>query len=112
MIGTDGFQETPIVEVTRSITKHNYLVMDVDDIPRVVREAFYLAASGRPGPVLVDVPKDVQQTMSIPDWNQPMRLNVGVIYSSPVDKCRAYWACVRVLGSCLAGCLVVLGLRS
>eukprot|EP00243_Klebsormidium_subtile_P003014 TRINITY_DN16146_c0_g1_i1.p1 TRINITY_DN16146_c0_g1~~TRINITY_DN16146_c0_g1_i1.p1 ORF type:complete len:724 (-),score=199.36 TRINITY_DN16146_c0_g1_i1:339-2510(-) len=78
MIGTDGFQETPIVEVTRSITKHNYLVMDVDDIPRVIREAFYLAASGRPGPVLVDVPKDVQQTMSIPDWNQPMRLNAYI----------------------------------
>jgi acetolactate synthase-1/2/3 large subunit len=80
MIGTDGFQETPIVEVTRSITKHNYLVMDVDDIPRVIREAFYLAASGRPGPVLVDVPKDVQQTMSIPDWNQPMRLNVSTAF--------------------------------
>ncbi|CAI0446519.1 unnamed protein product [Linum tenue] len=48
MIGTDAFQETPIVEVTRSITKHNYLVLDVDDIPRVVKEAFHLATSGRP----------------------------------------------------------------
>ncbi|CAI5973463.1 unnamed protein product [Closterium sp. NIES-64] len=74
-IGTDAFQETPIVEVTRSITKHNYLVMDVDDIPRIVREAFFLAASGRPGPVLIDVPKDVQQTLAVPSWNQPMRLN-------------------------------------
>ncbi|XP_009611602.1 acetolactate synthase 1, chloroplastic-like [Nicotiana tomentosiformis] len=74
MIGTDAFQETPIVEVTRSITKHNYLVMDVNDIPRIVREAFYLARSGRPGPVLIDIPKDVQQQMVIPHWDQPMKL--------------------------------------
>ncbi|XP_010545950.1 PREDICTED: acetolactate synthase 1, chloroplastic-like [Tarenaya hassleriana] len=74
MIGTDAFQETPIVEVTRSITKHNYLVMDVDDIPRVIEEAFFLATSGRPGPVLVDVPKDIQQQLGIPNWEQPMRL--------------------------------------
>ena len=60
VIGTVTFQETPIVEVTCSITKHNYLVMDIDDIPRIIREAFFLAASGRPGPVLVDLPKDIQ----------------------------------------------------
>ncbi|KAL0318872.1 UNVERIFIED_CONTAM: Acetolactate synthase 2, chloroplastic [Sesamum angustifolium] len=74
MIGTDAFQETPIVEVTRSITKHNYLVLDVEDIPRVVKEAFFIARSGRPGPVLIDVPKDIQQQMVVPNWNQPMRL--------------------------------------
>ncbi|KAH6772051.1 chlorsulfuron/imidazolinone resistant 1 [Perilla frutescens var. frutescens] len=74
MIGTDAFQETPIVEVTRSITKHNYLVLDVDDIPRIVKEAFFIARSGRPGPVLIDVPKDIQQQMVIPNWDQPMRL--------------------------------------
>ena len=59
MIGTDAFQETPTVEITRQITKHNYLVMNVEDIPRIVREAFFLASSGRPGPVLIDIPKDV-----------------------------------------------------
>jgi acetolactate synthase-1/2/3 large subunit len=74
MIGTDAFQETPIVEVTRSITKHNYLVMDVEDIPRIIEEAFFLATSGRPGPVLVDVPKDIQQQLAIPNWEQAMRL--------------------------------------
>ncbi|KFM28691.1 Acetolactate synthase 1, chloroplastic [Auxenochlorella protothecoides] len=68
LIGSDGFQETPIVEVTRQITKHNYLVMDVNDIPRVVKEAFYLARSGRPGPVLVDVPKDLQQTLALAEF--------------------------------------------
>ncbi|KVI06195.1 acetolactate synthase 1, chloroplastic [Cynara cardunculus var. scolymus] len=75
MIGTDAFQETPIVEVTRSITKHNYLVLDVEDIPRIVREAFYLASSGRPGPVLIDVPKDIQQQLVVPKWDEPMRLS-------------------------------------
>ncbi|KAJ6672236.1 ACETOLACTATE SYNTHASE [Salix viminalis] len=74
MIGTDAFQETPIVEVTRSITKHNYLVLDVDDIPRIVREAFFLATSSRPGPVLIDVPKDVQQQVAVPNWDVPMKL--------------------------------------
>jgi acetolactate synthase-1/2/3 large subunit len=49
LIGSDAFQETPIVEVTRQITKHNFLVMDVKDIPRIVKEAFYLARTGRPG---------------------------------------------------------------
>lgn len=74
MIGTDAFQETPIVEVTRSITKHNYLVLDVEDIPRIVREAFHLASSGRPGPVLIDIPKDIQQQLVVPKWDEPMRL--------------------------------------
>lgn len=74
MIGTDAFQETPIVEVTRSITKHNYLVLDVDDIPRVIKEAFFLASSGRPGPVLVDIPKDIQQQLAVPLWDPPLRL--------------------------------------
>ncbi|KAF7803474.1 Acetolactate synthase 2, chloroplastic [Senna tora] len=74
MIGTDAFQETPIVEVTRSITKHNYLVLDVNDIPRVVSEAFFLATSGRPGPVLIDIPKDIQQQPAIPNWDQPIKL--------------------------------------
>ncbi|KAK8549260.1 hypothetical protein V6N13_008937 [Hibiscus sabdariffa] len=61
LIGTNAFQEIPFVEVTRPITKLNYLVLDVDDIPRVVTEAFYLATSGRPGPVLIDIPMDIQE---------------------------------------------------
>ncbi|KAJ8476852.1 hypothetical protein OPV22_020579 [Ensete ventricosum] len=74
MIGTDAFQETPIVEVTRSITKHNYLVLNVDDIPRIIKEAFFLATTGRPGPVLVDIPKDIQQQLAIPVWDPQLRL--------------------------------------
>ncbi|HRK75332.1 MAG TPA: thiamine pyrophosphate-binding protein, partial [Rhodothermales bacterium] len=59
LIGNDAFQEADIVGITRTITKHNYLVRDVRDLSRVVREAFHIAQSGRPGPVLVDIPKDV-----------------------------------------------------
>ncbi|KAJ4959995.1 hypothetical protein NE237_019905 [Protea cynaroides] len=88
MIGTDAFQETPIVEVTRSITKHNYLVLDVEDIPRVVHEAFFLASSGRPGPVLIDIPKDIQQQLVVPIWNQPIKLSgyISRLPKSPDEK--------------------------
>ena len=58
-IGTDAFQEVDTVGITRSITKHNELVTDAADIPRVIREAFHIATTGRPGPVLVDIPKDL-----------------------------------------------------
>lgn len=60
LIGTDAFQEADVTGVTMPITKHNYLVQDVNDIPRVVKEAFHIASTGRPGPVLIDLPKDVQ----------------------------------------------------
>jgi acetolactate synthase-1/2/3 large subunit len=59
LIGNDAFQEVDIVGITRPCTKHNYLVNSVDDLARILKEAFFLARSGRPGPVLVDVPKDV-----------------------------------------------------
>lgn len=59
LIGADAFQEADITGITRPITKHNYLVKSVDDLPRVIQEAFHLAGTGRPGPVLVDLPKDM-----------------------------------------------------
>ncbi len=74
VIGTDAFQETPIVEVCRGITKHHYLVTDVNDLARVVREAFHIATTGRPGPVLIDMPKDVQLSLCTPDYDAPMNL--------------------------------------
>jgi len=61
LIGSDAFQEADTFGITRSCTKHNYLVKKLEDLPKIVHEAFYIAASGRPGPVLVDVPKDVFQ---------------------------------------------------
>jgi acetolactate synthase I/II/III large subunit len=68
-IGNDAFQETPIVEVCRGITKHHYLVTDVNDVARVVKEAFLIASIGRPGPVLIDMPKDVQNDKTVPDYD-------------------------------------------
>ena len=59
MIGNDAFQEADIVGITRPCTKHNYLVKHAKDMPRIIKEAFYIASTGRPGPVLVDIPKDV-----------------------------------------------------
>src|SRR6187401_3681751 len=60
LIGNDAFQECDTVGITRPCTKHNYLVKDVNQLSRVLHEAFYVAKSGRPGPVVVDIPKDVQ----------------------------------------------------
>ncbi|MBU6339582.1 MAG: biosynthetic-type acetolactate synthase large subunit [Rickettsiales bacterium] len=65
LIGTDGFQEADITGLTRSCTKYNYLVKDVNELGYVIHEAFHIAASGRPGPVLIDIPKDVQNNHGI-----------------------------------------------
>jgi acetolactate synthase-1/2/3 large subunit len=64
MIGNDAFQEADVTGITRPITKHNYLVKSTDELPAVIKEAFYIARSGRPGPVVVDIPKDVQKATS------------------------------------------------
>lgn len=74
VIGSDAFQETPIVEVCRGITKHHYLVTDVNDVARVMKEAFIIASTGRPGPVLVDMPKDVQLDKCVPDYDAEIDL--------------------------------------
>lgn len=70
MIGNDAFQESDITGITRPITKHNYLVKNIDDIPRIIREAFHIANTGRPGPVLIDIPKDVQRKETNAKWQK------------------------------------------
>ncbi len=74
MIGTDGFQEADISGITMPITKHNMLVTDPAEIPRAIAEAFHLASTGRPGPVLVDIPKDVLQAQTSFAWPPEMQL--------------------------------------
>ncbi|MFE6615056.1 acetolactate synthase large subunit [Amycolatopsis sp. NPDC057786] len=74
LIGTDAFQEADICGITMPITKHNFLVTDPADIPRTIAEAFHLASTGRPGPVLVDIPKDVLQEMTSFSWPTELRL--------------------------------------
>jgi acetolactate synthase-1/2/3 large subunit len=66
MIGKGAFQETDVFSVTAQVVKHNYLVMDVNDIPRIVKEAFHIAQTGRPGPVLIDIPKNIQLATTQP----------------------------------------------
>jgi len=74
LIGTDAFQEADICGITMPITKHNFLVTDAADIPRAIAEAFHLASTGRPGPVLVDIPKDVLQETTSFSWPPELRL--------------------------------------
>jgi acetolactate synthase-1/2/3 large subunit len=97
VIGTDAFQETPMVEVSRAITKHHYLVQNARDIARIVKEAFHVAATGRPGPVLIDVPKDIQNTVvPDPDFDVPMDLPGYRLPPPPSpEKLRAAAAAIR-----------------
>ncbi|WP_258723828.1 acetolactate synthase large subunit [Cellulomonas sp. NS3] len=74
LIGTDAFQEADIVGITLPVTKHNYLVTDPDEIPRVIAEAFHIASTGRPGPVLVDIAKSAMQTNTTFSWPQDLKL--------------------------------------
>jgi acetolactate synthase-1/2/3 large subunit len=74
VIGTDAFQEADTVGITMPITKHNWLVSDAQDIPRIIREAFHVATTGRPGPVLVDFPKDIANTMM--EWYWPEKVEL------------------------------------
>ena len=82
LIGNDAFQECDTVGITRPCTKHNWLVRDVNDLAKVLHEAFYVASTGRPGPVLVDVPKDVQ--FAVGTYHPPRKADVHVSYAPRV----------------------------
>ena len=74
LIGTDAFQEIDAVGISRPCVKHNYLVRSIEELPRILKEAFYIARSGRPGPVHVDIPKDI--TAAIGDFNYPSEIKM------------------------------------
>jgi len=74
LIGNDAFQEVDITGITRPITKHNFLVKRIEDLPRILKAAFYIARTGRPGPVLIDLPKDVQQAKG--EFNYPEEIHL------------------------------------
>jgi acetolactate synthase-1/2/3 large subunit len=74
LIGNDAFQEADVTGITRPITKHNYLVKDVRDLSRIVREAFHIASTGRPGPVLIDIPADVQTHEADFEWPEEVEI--------------------------------------
>ena len=89
-IGTDAFQECDTTGITASITKHNFLVTEAQDIPRVIREAFHIATTGRPGPVLVDIPKDIvdpKNPRSSLEWKDEVEIDLpGYKVDTSVDE--------------------------
>jgi acetolactate synthase-1/2/3 large subunit len=76
LLGRDVFQEADIKGATQSFTKHSYLVRNADDIPRIMKEAFFIASTGRPGPILIDVPFDVQNTMLTKEFKYPESISI------------------------------------
>lgn len=74
VIGSDAFQEADVIGITMPITKHNYQVRSMEDLPRIVHEAFHIATTGRPGPVLIDIPKDIAQTIGNVDFVDELNL--------------------------------------
>ena len=98
VIGTDAFQETPMVEICRGITKHHYLVTRVEELARVVKEAFHVATTGRPGPVLIDIPKDVQIDQCVVNWDEEMNLpgyRATVNPESPLEQIKQVAAAIK-----------------
>ena len=93
LIGTDAFQEADISGITMPITKHNFLVRSGDDIPQAMAEAFHIASSGRPGPVLVDIPKDVLQGPCTFSW--PPQIDLP--YDERQRNVRGAFRCTRTL---------------
>lgn len=74
LIGNDAFQEVDIIGISRPVTKHNYMVQDIKDLPRIVKQAFHVASTGRPGPVLIDFPKDIQ--VQTAEFNYPKKVSM------------------------------------
>ena len=85
MIGSSAFQETDVFGMTAPIVKHSYLVTQLEDIPRIIREAFYIARSGRPGPVVIDIPKNFQEGKFVPNFDEPMDLP-GYVKDLPLPE--------------------------
>jgi acetolactate synthase-1/2/3 large subunit len=95
MIGNDAFQEADIVGITRPCTKHNYLVKEAKDLARIIKEAFYIASTGRPGPVLVDIPKDV--LMGSAEYSLPKEVNVRGYHPNYEGHPRQVESAVRMI---------------
>ncbi len=86
-IGKDSFQEADIQGITMPITKHNYLVQDIRDLPRIIKEAYFIASTGRPGPVLIDIPKDIQtEKISMTEYNKLYEVPIHLEGYDPTYK--------------------------
>lgn len=108
LIGKTAFQETDMIGMTRPIVKHSYLVMDAHDIPKIMKEAFFIANTGRPGPVVIDVPKDVQQQLiEMPDY--PSEVSVRGYNPSPKATDKEIEAIRDAIATCERPCIYVGG---
>jgi acetolactate synthase-1/2/3 large subunit len=96
-IGKDAFQETDVTGITQPITKHNYLVTEIEDLPYVFKEAFHIARSGRPGPVLIDVAKNAQQARTVPQW--PDKLNLPGYRPTYAGNMRQIREAIKLIGA-------------
>ena len=90
MIGTDGFQETDMVGISRPIVKHSFMVQKAEDIPSVIKKAFYISKTGRPGPVVIDIPKDITEDKCA---DQVRVMNDSSIWTSSVQSSKARFRC-------------------
>jgi len=84
LIGTDAFQETDMIGISRPIVKHSFSIESAEEIPRVIKEAFYIATSGRPGPVVIDIPKDTTAPDKLFDYNPPKSVKIRS-YNPPIE---------------------------
>ena len=84
LIGTDAFQETDMIGISRPVVKHSFTVFDAKDIPIVIKEAFHVATTGRPGPVVIDIPKDMTAPENIFDYSYPQKADIRS-YNPPID---------------------------
>lgn len=84
LIGTDAFQETDMIGVSRPVVKHSYCVFDANEIPKIVKEAFHVATTGRPGPVVIDIPKDMTAPENLFEYEYPEKANIRS-YNPPIE---------------------------
>ena len=105
-LGLDTFQEADVFGISYPVVKHSYLIRDANDIPRIMREAFHIAQTGRPGPVLIDVPKDVSSAIIEPDYNQELHLP-GYSFETEADNSAAIEQAARLLGNARRPLLLV-----
>ena len=84
LIGTDAFQETDMIGISRPVVKHSYTIFNAEDIPRTIKEAFHVATSGRPGPVVIDIPKDMTAPENLFDYSYPEKANIRS-YNPPIN---------------------------
>ena len=100
LIGTDSFQETDMVGVSRPVVKHSYLVRTASEIPETIKKAFHIATSGRPGPVVVDIPKDMTDPTNLFDYSYPEKVTMRSYSPATRGHTGQIKKAIRLLAKC------------